>query len=291
MRPILEHVPNTELQSLYFNRYEKTSFTFPWHYHPQWELNYIIEGTGSAYTGNTIRHFVANELALIAPNIPHCWKSNVGAKSGVKSIFVQWDNCFLGDNWLEKPEFTSIKAMFDGCQSGLSFSRADAFGERIIGLQLKSPFRRMVGFIDLLHDLSMQTEVVPLGQGSMIAPTMVTDKRIIAILDYVSQQYARKITAENMASLTNMTPVSFSKFFTRTFQKTFTQFLNEYRISQACSLLISTRLTVEQIAYQCGYQNMSFFHRQFKVIKDGETPIAFRASYLQGIDEEPVDRT
>ncbi|MEZ9311372.1 MULTISPECIES: AraC family transcriptional regulator [Vibrio] len=291
MRPILEHVPNTEQQSLFFNRYEKTSFTFPWHYHPQWELNYIIEGTGSAYTGNTVRHFVANELALIAPNVPHCWKSNVGTQSGVKSIFVQWDNRFLGDNWLEKPEFTSIKTMFEGCKAGLSFHHSNALGSRIIELQLKSPFKRMLGFIDLLHDLSMQTNVMPLGQGSMVTPSMVADKRIIAILDYVSEHYVRKISAENMATLTNMTPVSFSKFFARTFGKTFTQFVNEYRISQACTLLISTRLTVEQIADQCGYQNMSFFHRQFKILQGGVTPIAFRASYLQVTDETSADRT
>ncbi|WP_413113613.1 AraC family transcriptional regulator [Thaumasiovibrio sp. DFM-14] len=281
MKPILEHVPNTEQQSLFFNRYEKTSFTFPWHYHPQWELTFIVEGAGSAYTGNTIRHFVPQELALIAPNVPHCWKSNTGTKRGVKSIFVQWDNNILGENWLDKPEFSSIKSMFDNCSAGLSFDSASAFGERLIALQLKSPFKRTLGFIDLLHDLSLQTEVTSLGQGVLHAPSIEVDKRIVAILDYVNRNYVNTITAQQMAELTNMTPVSFSKYFSRTFEKSFTQFLNEYRISQACSLLISTEQSVEQIAFQCGYNNMSFFHRQFKAVNNGVTPMAFRVSYLQ----------
>lgn len=280
MKPILEHVPNTQQQSLFFNQYDKKVFSFPWHYHPQWELTYIISGSGTAYTGNAVRHYSAGELVLLAPNIPHCWKSDGNAKTGVKSVYAQWDNSFLGDNWLDKPEFTSIKTLFEQCYSGLSFINCDALGERLNDLRFKSPFHRTLGFVDLLHELSLQQSVMPLGQQTNLCQDFASDKRIETILEYITQYYDQKISAKEMAQLVNMTPVSFSKYFTRTFQKPFTQFLNEFRVSQACGLLVSTELTVEQVAFQTGYQNMSFFHRQFKSVTE-KTPNHFRESYLE----------
>ncbi|MGL6314238.1 AraC family transcriptional regulator [Vibrio sp. WXL103] len=279
MKPILEHVPNNQQQSLFFNQYEKKVFSFPWHYHPQWELTYILAGTGTAYTGNAVRHYSAGELVLVAPNIPHCWKSDGSSKTGVKSVFAQWDNSFLGDNWLTKPEFASIQHLFEQCHSGLSFIGCEELGESLNALRFKSPFHRTMGFVDLLHELSLKEHIEPLGQNTHVHLDFGSDKRIEAILNHITDYFDQKITAADMAAVTNMTPVSFSKYFTRTFSKPFTQFLNEFRVSQACGLLVSTELSVEQIAYQCGYQNMSFFHRQFKTIT-GQTPNGFRSSYL-----------
>lgn len=280
MKTILEHVPSTEQLSLFFNRYEKNSFNFPLHYHPQWELTYIIDGSGVAYTGNEVRHFDKHELALIAPMVPHCWKSNGIKKQTVKSVFVQWDNSFLGENWLEKPEFSSIKNMFNLCHAGLSFPDTRGISEQLISMPYKSPFKRVIGFIDILHELSLQKNIEPLGQQMIILPSMASDRRIESILDHVSRFYDQKISGDDMATLISMTSVSFSKYFKRTFHKTFTQFLNEYRISQACGLLVSTEFSVEQVAYQCGYQNMSFFHRQFKIVTSN-TPNNFRMNYLK----------
>lgn len=278
MKPILEHIPSNQHQSLFIKRYEQDSFSFPWHYHPQWELTYIIEGSGTAYTGNEVRHYVANELVLTAPNVHHCWTSSSVNRSQVKSIYIQWDNCFLGEGWLNKAEFSSIRALFSACKSGMSFSHAEDLGEKLIELEQHKPLARLLKFIELLHGLSTHQSITNIGEVTLTTTGSVSDNKISAILEYVNDHYHQKITAAEMGALTNMTPVSFSKYFTRSFHKPFTQFLNEYRISQACSLLISSSLTVEQIAYQCGYHNMSFFHRQFKQVQ-GKTPIAFRAMY------------
>lgn len=281
MKPVLEHIPNTNELALFFGSYEKTSFSFPWHYHPQWELTYILEGTGTAYTGNEVRHFVPGELVLVAPNIPHCWKSNVSDTSHVKSVFVQWDNHYLGSDWLEKPEFHTIKSMFDSCKAGFRFvlDGNEELVERAQQLRFLSPFKRMWGFTDVLYELSL-LDRVPVGFGGNLDASVEHSKRIKVILDYVNKHYAQVISAEDMASITNMTAVSFSKYFSRTFGKSFTKFLNEYRISQACSLLVATDKQVDEVADLSGYQNMSFFHRQFKS-RTGKTPLQFRLAYRE----------
>lgn len=279
MKPILEHIPSTSGESLFFGHYEQTSFTFPWHYHPQWELTYIIKGTGSAYTGNSIRHFNSGELVLVAPNTPHCWKSNTSDNNKVKSVFVQWDNSFLGSDWLAQPEFSSIGSLFEQCRSGLAFSLPinSEIPNTMQGLRFKSPFKRVWHFTDLLYEIS-QLEKREIGYGGKLETDLDKSGRIKDILNYVNQYYGQPITSKEMASITKMTPVSFSKYFSQTFGKPFTRFLNEYRVSQACNMLVASHRSVDEIAFLSGYQNMSFFHRQFKLIV-GKTPLQFRESY------------
>ncbi|NLS14227.1 helix-turn-helix transcriptional regulator [Vibrio sp. SM6] len=280
MKPILEHIANNNEQSLFFGTYDKISFSFPWHYHPQWELTFIIEGNGIAYTGNEVRYFTPKELVLIAPNIPHCWKSNASDAEHVKSIFVQWNNNYLGRDWLNKPEFITIKSMLESCHAGFKFilpNEHEELTNKIKQLKRLSSFKRMWLFTELLYEISL-LDRTPIGFGGNLKENLPNSKRIKDILNYVNRHYTRVITAEDIASVANMAPVSFSKYFSRTFGKSFTKFLNEYRISQACSLLVATNKQVDQVADLVGYQNLSFFHRQFKLIT-GKTPQQFRLEY------------
>ncbi|KAA1246406.1 AraC family transcriptional regulator [Aquimarina sp. RZ0] len=82
-----------------------------------------------------------------------------------------------------------------------------------------------------------------------------------------------------MADLVFLTEISFCKFFKRNFNKSFTNYLNEFRIRKSCQLLRQTNKKLLDIAEECGYENMSFFHRQFKkYIK--KTPSEYRISFL-----------
>ncbi|GGA85374.1 AraC family transcriptional regulator [Neiella marina] len=279
MRPILEHIPHSREQSFYAGRYKGQGFTFPWHYHPEWELTYIISGTGTAYTGNAIRHFGDGELALMGPHLPHCWKSNVNDGEQVSSVFIQWSADLLGDKWMEKSEFSAIRKLLMNCESGLLFSgyKVPFIGERMRELVRAKPFERLLAFMALLQDLTT-LDAEPISHGGIQYQDNNASKRIENILNYVAANYEQKIDAQQMADLTNMTPVSFSKYFKRVFKKTFTSYLNEYRVTQACGLLIRTDEPVEEIGYRCGYQNMAFFHRQFKTIMK-QTPLKYRQQF------------
>nr|WP_285817710.1 helix-turn-helix domain-containing protein [Echinimonas agarilytica] len=275
----MEHIPHSQEQSFYAGSYCGQGFTFPWHYHPEWELTYIISGTGTAYTGNAIRHFGGGELALMGPNLPHCWKSNVGSEDSVSSVFFQWSADLLGDHWMEKSEFGAIRALLMNSESGLLFTgeQVESMGQQMTKLVDAPPFERLMVFVALLEKLT-RLQSTPLSHGGIQYQDSTASKRIENILNYVASHYQTKIDAEQMAQLTSMTPVSFSKYFKRVFKKTFTSYLNEYRISQACGLLVRTDESVEEIADRCGYQNMAFFHRQFKTIM-GQTPLKYRQQF------------
>lgn len=280
-KPILEYVMNEDQQSVCCKHFNQKNFDFPWHYHNQWELTYIKKGSGIAYTNTMTRHFRENELVLIPPNVPHCWISSSQSDfESVYSSYIQWNDCLLSDDWLSRSEFKAIKSLLEQCKKGVIFKNSSSFGKKISKLENTSDLERLLGLISLLNDSSYATDRVYLDDNITMPVNLLDDMKIKKILHYISQNYNEKITLEDIASQHNMCSTSFCKYFKRVFNKTFTQFLSEYRINSACNLLHTTKKSIDQIAYECGYGNMSLFYRSFKKVAC-MTPKEYRSKLSQ----------
>lgn len=278
MKAVLEQITQDFRHSFHCAKHEGLQFESPWHYHPQWELTYIKKGTGILYIGNTIRNFNEGELVLVGQNLPHCWRNQTLKGEMVESTFIQWDENLLGEQWLAHPEFQSIANLLKHSHKGILFNSKDAIKVlvKIENLTQLSPFERLWHFVDILHTLSsFETKII--SNDADFAINHQVSKRIDKLIDYVENNYQNQITAADLASITYLTPSSFSKFFRKVFQKTFTAYLNELRISKACILLRNSDKQVEDIAFSCGYNNMAFFHRRFKKMM-GTTPALYRKS-------------
>lgn len=279
MKAIFQPISNDLNQSFHFDIFEKDDFETPWHYHPEWELTYICESSGIRSVGNSIQSYYPGELVLVGPNLPHCWKSNINKKKVAKSVFVQFNKNLLGEGWMDKDEFIAINKLLKASIHGVKFSEKSAKigGEKLLNMKNLSPMMRLLRFVELLHELSlMNYEVLSLGADFDV--NINASKRIQKIMEFVENNYQNKMTSLELSNLVYMTPVSFSKFFKKTFNKTFTSYLNEYRISKACELLRETDSSVEQISFEVGYFNLSFFHRKFKLITN-RTPAQYRLSF------------
>ncbi|RPD99106.1 AraC family transcriptional regulator [Aureibaculum marinum] len=281
MKAVFEPISNALNRSFHYRVFEKLEFETPWHYHPECELTYITQSTGIRSVGNSIQAYEPGELVLLGPNLPHCWRTNTSSEQLAKSTVVQFQEDFIGTGWLEKEEFTLIKRMLDRSTYGLIFDKktAQSVGQKMISLKTMSPTLQIIEFIKLLHELSLKKPEI-LSLGARFNVNAVVSKRIEKIINFVANNYQKKIDSSQLGELVFMTPVSFSKFFKKTFKKTFTSYLNEYRISKACELLKDTELSVEQIAFETGYPNLSFFHRQFKLFTK-RTPAQYRAAFLR----------
>ncbi|ARV16614.1 AraC family transcriptional regulator [Polaribacter sp. SA4-12] len=276
MKAILELIDSSLNQSFNYQVYERKEFETPWHYHPEWELTFIAESIGIRSVGNSIQAYKPGELVLVGPNLPHCWKTNKTTKRLAKSVVIQFKKDLLGVGWMEKNEFLSVKKMLQKSNFGLIFNELTALdiGKKMVLMKEMSPTLRLIEFIKLLHELSLaENEVLSLGT-SFNVNSLVSD-RVHKIIDFVEKNYQNKIDSSQLGELVFMTPVSFSKFFKKTFNKTFTSYLNEYRVSKACELLKEADISVEQIAFETGYPNLSFFHRQFKLFTK-RTPAQYR---------------
>ncbi|MCD8103646.1 MAG: AraC family transcriptional regulator [Lachnospiraceae bacterium] len=115
---------------------------------------------------------------------------------------------------------------------------------------------------------------VPVSPAGTITHSQTTIQ-IRELMDYISTHYQEHISLEQGADIMHMSPKYFSSFFAKTFLVSFTQYINHYRVDQACVLLKTTDLPIMEIAFDTGFENFSYFIRKFKEIR-GCTPKEYR---------------
>ena len=256
-------------------------FDAPWHYHPEYELTYILSSTGLRYTGNRFETFGPGDLVLLGPNLPHCWKNIGPQKEKAGAVVIHWREDLLGEGWLDKKEFEAVKKLLAASPAGIKFSDGFAANirQKLLDFLALSPFAKLIGLLELLHLLAQQKDISFLCPEGFHGKLKVDDEeRINRIYHYVERNYGNKITLAKAASHVHMGEEPFSRFFSKLMSQPFFSFVNQYRVYMAARLLTETTLPVSNICYRCGYESLPFFYRQFKKVK-GCTPLQYRKKY------------
>lgn len=128
---------------------------------------------------------------------------------------------------------------------------------------------------------------VPFAAGKSITHSHSVS-RVKELMDFVSNHYQERITLEQGAEIMHMSPKYFSSFFAKTFLISFVQYINHYRIDQACILLKTTDLPVMEVAFEVGFENFSYFIRKFKEIR-GYTPKEYRRKMAPVVSEQNAE--
>lgn len=249
---------------------------FFWHQHPEYEIVYIHKGSGKRHIGQHLSHFEEGELMFIGPNVPHL-NFGYGADSEHEEIVVQLRDNFLGDAFLQSPELHDIKRVFELSKQGLNF-----FGktrEQVATLMLTLPqlnhFERLIQLLLILQKLATSKEYNLLKiNGLSYEHSHREESRIRQIYSYVEQHYQQEIDLQTVADLASLTVPSFCRYFKKITQMTFTDFVNEYRIKQACKMLINNQ-SVTDVCYNSGFNNLSHFTKTFKSVT-GKTPREYK---------------
>jgi AraC-like DNA-binding protein len=137
------------------------------------------------------------------------------------------------------------------------------------------PFDRLLTLLQVLHIMATASDSEPLhADGVRFELNPKEQARIDRICQYVETHYAEPIDIRAVADLANLTIPAFSRYFKRMTHLTFTDFVNEYRISQAQRLLHSAR-TIADISMAVGFTNLSHFNKTFRE-STGQTPGIYR---------------
>ena len=107
----------------------------------------------------------------------------------------------------------------------------------------------------------------------------VDSDRINGVFSYVMQHYQQEINLSDIAKRANMSESAFSRYFKKRTRRTFSNFITEIRLEHACKLLVEDKMSISAIAMESGFNNLSNFNRQFKMVKN-TTPLAYRNSFL-----------
>ncbi|RYY30203.1 MAG: AraC family transcriptional regulator [Chitinophagaceae bacterium] len=282
MKPHFKPIPSeSKLFKVEFQENSK-EFYYPWHYHPELELAFILSGKGVRYVGNSIENFGGNDLVLLGSNLPHTWNTTEQDEA-VTAIVVYLKEEFFDQTWMQSIEFESIRKLLTNMSKGIKID--DDVARRMRGnffaLLKASPFEKLMILLQILQDLSCNLSWRFLCEQGFACDLNHTDKeRINMVYDYIQQNYMKQVTLADIASRVNMSEEYFSRFFSKTMKKPFFEFLNEFKINKACKLLLETDKQVSEVCYQSGFESIPFFYRQFKKFKNCQ-PKNYRQNYQQ----------
>lgn len=259
-----------------------------WHFHPEYQLFVVLQGTGRRFIGDQAQRFGPGDLVLTGPNLPHVWRSDEAyfeKDSGLltEGIVVYFRDVILNDGLLETQEGLKIRQLLGHSERGLSFYGATQ--QRVISqlreLVQAEGFDRILGLLQILHELSLSEEYQVLSRHGYAKLGKVADHdRMEKVVSYIMARFAEPIRLRDVAAVARMSETAFCRYFKEHTNLSLFQFISELRIGYACKLLAEEDLSVARIAYQCGYSTLSNFNRQFKAIS-GLTPREYKRKYAE----------
>lgn len=265
---------------------QKTNFNFPIHIHPECELNFIENAKGAQrIVGDSIEEIDEEELVLVTnPHLEHAWKDYRNVSKNIHEITIQFHPDLLTDTFLNKNQMISIRQLFRHAERGVAFSRESIAKVRPLLKTLtceNDSFYSLIKLLIILHELSIDKGMRELSTGQFAANVMhqhSSDESLGRVMDYLSRHYSEVIRLSEVAEMVNMSESSFCRFFKQHTSKSFIDFLTDIRLGAASRALIDSSLSIVEIGYDCGFNNLSNFNRIFKK-KKGVTPSEFRDNY------------
>lgn len=249
---------------------------FFWHYHPEYELVYVEATAGIRHVGQHISRYIGSDLVLIGPNIPHL-NFDYGVETEYNQIVVQLRDHFLGDALRQTPEFESIQALFQRAACGISF---EGRTKELVAAKLRSMgelsyFEQLLCLLEVFQLLSVSEEGTELNDRDTSVKLFLNDKiRMGAVYKYIHAHYNENPDVKTVAANVHLSTAAFCRYFRRQTNMTFTDFVNQYRITQAQTLLLQEK-TVSETCYEVGFESLSYFNRLFKKLT-GENPGEFK---------------
>jgi len=251
-------------------------FSWQYHYHPEYELVYVVAGSGTRQVGTHVSNYENGDLVLIGPELPHSG-FGLNARGIIEQVVVQFKKDVFGAALLQRPEMKLINILLDKSRYGISFGETikQQVTKRLLRLTRLQPFDRFMELMHILQVLAASEEYTLLNT-QVTLPTTIRKVhiRLQNIFNYVEQNFQEEITIKSVADIAHLTVPAFCNYFKKTMNITFTDFLNQYRIEQACQLLQQEK-SVGEVCFECGFNNVPYFNKVFKHITK-KTPSEFK---------------
>jgi len=258
-----------------------------WHFHSEFQISYIAKGKGARFIGDHVQNFKEGDLVFTGPNLPHLWRSDEAyfkkdSKLTTRGLVIYFDHQLLSDSLLSKEEFYNINKLVKNSVRGIEFygQTQQKIKKLILNIDKEKGFDRIIKLMEIINVLANSKEFNLLSSPGYSQNFKGDDtEKMQKVYDYVMTNFKTKISLDEIAFMLNMTTTSFCRYFKPRANKTFTRFVNDIRIGHARKLLLEDNFNISQISYECGFNTLSNFNRQFKAITN-LTPHEYRNLFI-----------
>ena len=162
------------------------------------------------------------------------------------------------------------------------------YAQKAIGLGVLNYLLKPVKKSELIETVEKAVQVSNKKEREKVIEKVVDDKLINALdqyyptrepireaIQFIDQHLKEEISLKDVADHIHLNPSYFSTLFKEQVKLTFSEYLTRRRMQRAKELLITTKMTVSEIAEACGYKTTKYFIQLFKEM-EGETPNSYR---------------
>ena len=279
-----EITPLSDRDCFYIADRRKTEFTYPIHCHAEFELNFTEHAAGvRRVVGDSAEIIGDYDLVLITgKELEHVWEQHECDSKEIREITIQFSPDLFFKNFMNKNQFDSIRCMLEKAQCGISFPmqaimKVYNWLDRLASEE--QGFYAVINLLVILYELSQCEDTRTLSSSSFAKISVYSDsRRVQKVQDYIDQHYNEEIRLGQLADLVSMTSVSFSRFFKLRTGKNLSEYIIDIRLGHATRMLVDSTMSIAEICFECGFNNLSNFNRIFKKKKNC-TPKEFRENY------------
>lgn len=284
MKALPFKIPKTSASSIRVQIDHQPFFYDTLHQHPEIQITLIISGTGTLFQGEYIGYFRPGDVFIIGANVPHVLKSDASHyqsdSHSSHAISVFFEEHSLGSTFFQLPELGEVKQLLHQSIRGIRLlhSTKEIIGKQILAITEQKALTTIISLLQILETLTESKDLQYLSKE--FTPYIIDENegiRLNDVFQFTIREHHRTIKLEEVAAMTNMTTSAFCRYFKQRTRKTYITFLNEVRIAQACKQLLNEDLTIAQVCFQCGFNNLSNFNRVFKTINE-VSPKVYRKS-------------
>lgn len=222
------------------------------------------------------------ELVLIGPNIPHAWFTHKCESGKIHEITIQFHKDLFHEIFLKRSQLSHIRNLFEQSLKGILFDKEtiSQVAPRLKALDQKSGFRSVLELMSILDELSISNGKRALAGDNIYNADFIymDSRRMETVVEFLNEHFHRPVRLAEAADLVEMAETAFSRFFKVKTGITFVDFLNDIRLGHASRMLIDTKKSIAEIAFECGFTSISNFNRIFKR-KKNNTPKDFREKH------------
>lgn len=250
-----------------------------WHFHPEFQLGFVQQGRGERVIGDSLHAIEPGEVVLLGPNLPHVWRYEDQSEGhSIDALAIHFREDFMGNDFLNKPELLDIKLLLSRARQGLQVlgKTREEVARQLSLLRQQAGFERLLTFLSILNTIAQSREVITLCS-PLFQPVdaQVDMDRLKRVCEYIKANSHRHLDRDAAADIAHMSPSAFSRFFKAHTGLAFQDFVAEVRVGHACHLLIASPRSITDIALDCGFGDLSTFHRTFRKLRR-MTPTQFR---------------
>jgi AraC-like DNA-binding protein len=251
------------------------------HQSPTWELSYVVTGSGTRIVGDTTEFFKAGEVVLLPPNMPHGWyfdEFDHDKEGKIENITIIFPVSFLEKVNTDFPEISKYVKEILPKKQAIKFegNTKNSIQKVMYDMISENEWERLLSLLKILALIGSSDETSVVGTFEKQSKSSVKMQNVARFL---VNNFQRKITLDEIARYIGMNRSSFCSFYKKMKGKTFFSDLNEYRINSSCVMLKETSMSIADICFAVGFEDVPHFNRTFKKIK-GISPKEFRKNSL-----------